>query len=77
MAKHTLKILRCETPQDLKYVWPFYNIMYERVKLKNKFQNNKKTFLTLCSKSVNVLYYKHSIALITFHMNQLTFYTRK
>ena len=30
MVKHTLKILRF-----LKYVWPFYNIMHERVKLIN------------------------------------------
>ena len=30
MAKHTLNILRCE--RFLKYVWPFYNIMNERVK---------------------------------------------
>ena len=31
MAKHTLKILRC-SERFLKYVWPFYNIMHERVK---------------------------------------------
>ena len=28
IGKHTLKILRC----FLKYVWPFFNIMHERVK---------------------------------------------
>ena len=34
MAKHTLK--HGGTPQDFyKYVWPFYNIMYERVNEKN------------------------------------------
>ena len=32
MAKHTLKILRCEHRNILKYVWPFYNITHERVK---------------------------------------------
>ena len=32
MAKHTLKILRCSHLRFLKYVWPFYNIMHERVK---------------------------------------------
>ena len=30
MAKHTLKILRC-TAGFLAYVWPFFNIMNERV----------------------------------------------
>ena len=29
MAKHTLKIVH--TARFLKYVWPFYNIMHERV----------------------------------------------
>ena len=34
MVKHTLKILRCEHRKIFKkYVWPFYNIMHERVKL--------------------------------------------
>ena len=34
MVKHTLKILRCShTARFLKYVWPFYNIMHERVNL--------------------------------------------
>ena len=32
MAKHTLKILRCEQRKIFKVVWPFYNIMHERVK---------------------------------------------
>ena len=33
MAKHTLKILRCSHRKVcLKYVWPFCNIMHERVK---------------------------------------------
>ena len=32
MAKHTLKILRCEHGKIFKDVWPFYNIMDERVK---------------------------------------------
>ena len=31
MAKHTLKILRCNTARFLKYVWPLIN-MNERVK---------------------------------------------
>ena len=30
MAKHTLKILRCEQ-HKIKYVWPIYNIMHERI----------------------------------------------
>ena len=36
MAKHTLKILRLNTTRFLKYVWPFYNIMHERVKVIRK-----------------------------------------
>ena len=32
MAKHALKILRYEHHKIFKYVWPFYNIMHERVK---------------------------------------------
>ena len=33
MAKHTIKILRpVNTARFLKYLWPFYNIMHERVK---------------------------------------------
>ena len=32
MAKHTLKILWCSIARFLKYAWPFYNIMHERVK---------------------------------------------
>ena len=32
MAKHTLKVLRCLKCKFLKYVWPFFNIMHERVK---------------------------------------------
>ena len=31
MAKHTLKILRCEHRKILKYVWPFFNIMSVRI----------------------------------------------
>ena len=31
MAKHTLKICGVNTTRFLKYVWPFYNIMHERV----------------------------------------------
>ena len=31
MAEHTLKILRCLHRKIVKYVWPFYKIMYERV----------------------------------------------
>ena len=31
MAKYTLKILRCKQ-RFLKYVWPFFDIMHERVK---------------------------------------------
>ena len=30
MAKHTIKILRCEHRKIFKYVWSFYNIMHER-----------------------------------------------
>ena len=33
MVKHTLKILWCPIAKFLKYVWPFYNIMHERVKM--------------------------------------------
>ena len=33
MVKHTLRILRVHTAIFLKYVWPFYNIMHERVNL--------------------------------------------
>ena len=32
MAKHTLKSCGVHTAKFLKYVWPFYNIMHERVK---------------------------------------------
>ena len=32
MDKYTLKILRCSHRKILKYFWPFYNIMHERVK---------------------------------------------
>ena len=32
MAKHTLKSCGVNTARFLKYVWPFYNIMNERVK---------------------------------------------
>ena len=32
MAKHTLKILRCEHRRIFKLCWPFYTIMHERVK---------------------------------------------
>ena len=32
MAKHTLKSCGVNTARFLKYVWPFYNIMHERVK---------------------------------------------
>ena len=35
MTKHTLKILRCSHRKVFKYVWPFYNIMHERVKRPN------------------------------------------
>ena len=31
MAKHTLKILWLNTARFLKYVWPFYGIIHERV----------------------------------------------
>ena len=33
MARHTLKNLRCEHLKSLKYIWPFFDIMHERVKL--------------------------------------------
>ena len=32
MAKQTLKSCGVNTARFLKYVWPFYNIMHERVK---------------------------------------------
>ena len=35
MTRHTLKILRCSHRKVFKYVWPFYNIMHERVKRPN------------------------------------------
>ena len=31
MAKNTLKLLRCEHQVKVTYVWPFYNIIHERV----------------------------------------------
>ena len=31
MAKHIFKILRYEHARFLKYAWPFYNIVHERV----------------------------------------------
>ena len=33
MGKHTFKILRCEHRKVLKYVWPFFKIMKEGVKI--------------------------------------------
>ena len=33
MVKHTLKIMRCS--RFLKHVWPFYNIMHERVNIES------------------------------------------
>ena len=35
MAKHTLKSCGAHTARFLKYVWPFYNIMHERVDMCN------------------------------------------
>ena len=32
MAKDTFKILRCSVFTVLKYVWPFFHIMHEKVK---------------------------------------------
>ena len=32
MAKHTLKILRCEHRKIFDVYWPFYNIMHEKIK---------------------------------------------
>ena len=32
-GKYTFKILRCEHGKVLKYVWPFFNIMKEGVKI--------------------------------------------
>ena len=32
MATHTLKLLRCGTVRFLKFAWPFFNIIHERVK---------------------------------------------
>ena len=42
MVKHTLKILRC----ILKYIWPFLNIMPEKVKERkyNKFEQTEYYF---------------------------------
>ena len=31
MAKHTLKIMRCEQGKIFKDVWPFFKIMHERI----------------------------------------------
>ena len=36
MAKHTLKILRCEHCKNLKVCLAFFNIMHERVKSTKK-----------------------------------------
>ena len=49
MAKHTLKILRCEHRKILKYIWPFYNIMHKRVNSPYLSQNNflRKTYYFL------------------------------
>ena len=47
MAKHTLK----NTARSLKYVWPFYNIMHERV------NNNYRSFPEVIRK---ILVLKHS-----------------
>ena len=49
MAKHTLKILRCEHRKILKYIWPFYNITHERVNSPYLSQNNflRKTYYFL------------------------------
>ena len=33
MAKHTFKILRWEQEMCEQYVWPFYNIIHESVKV--------------------------------------------
>ena len=35
----------------------------------------KKTFLTPCSKFIDVLFYKHTITLMTLFMNRLFFFT--
>ena len=45
MAKHTLKSC-VQTARFLKYVWPFYNIMHERVNLesRNKIKFQKVVF---------------------------------
>ena len=57
MAKHTLKISRCSTARFLKYVWPFYNIMHERVKRK---LDLKTTYLII----IIAIYYPYSFAII-------------
>ena len=58
------------TTRFLKYVWPFYNIMHERVKATI-------IFLTTRSKFIVALCYKYSFTLMTLLMNKLTFYSRK
>ena len=37
IARHTLEVLHCSHRKILKYVWPFSNIMHERVDLLNLF----------------------------------------
>ena len=43
MAKHTF-----HTAGLLKYVWPFYNIMHERVKTNQMKDRRQISFLILC-----------------------------
>ena len=40
MAKHTLKILRCLHRKILRYVWSFFNVKHERVKIFKNFKTN-------------------------------------
>ena len=32
MVKHTLKLLWCKNRKIIKYIWPFFNIIYEILK---------------------------------------------
>ena len=58
MAKHTLKILRCETARVLKCVWSFYNIMREKV------DNQKYAGVSLLRKPKKQYYLKLDIKII-------------
>ena len=47
MGKYTLKSCGVNTARFLKYVWPFYNIMHERVKKRAfAFYNSQNNFFS-------------------------------